>query len=665
MNTDRFDITQLLPRNGISLYRCLILLVLITLLPVILTGLITMWIASNELRDTSANHLQNTAYALAQVVTDEINHNTSLMTLLANSEKVDIHDKKIVNQWLGSTPIPKNSNVHIVTTTTENTVFRELLLQLQAGKNAAISNIFATEQHPYQLAVAVPYIRTAGEFNALVLQLAPQDFIKSLQNIVSTFSDSDLLAAVTDGSGYLVSRSLDQENTVGLPVPDWDVLQALGGEQGTFFARTQEGNEVVFAFRILQNTPGWVVVVGESARVFNARWQRPLIGIAIGGLIAAFIALLAASYLAKHILRPVTVLVQRSKEVIEKDQLTPQTTLPSRISEFEALQNTLALTEQALRQRADDAQRLAESLSASEQRYRAIAHTSALVFWRQSTDGTLLELTGWQDLTGQKEQNALLQNGWLRYIHPHDLSNMTKVWRDSFSNHTPVDVEFRIKNADKKWHWVRARGAILQTGSLSEYAGVLEDIHSRKVAEERIVYTAQHDMLTGLANRILFQDKLEEALLHSRRGQISALLSLDLDLFKNVNDTYGHLTGDALLCEVASRLRETGRQTDIIARLGGDEFAILQRIAKQPDAAIALASRLVTLIAKPYFINGYTINIGVSIGIAIIDDRISHADRIRQHADLALYSAKNKGKSQFCCFEPEMLAEQQNRLQDR
>jgi diguanylate cyclase (GGDEF)-like protein len=188
------------------------------------------------------------------------------------------------------------------------------------------------------------------------------------------------------------------------------------------------------------------------------------------------------------------------------------------------------------------------------------------------------------------------------------------------------------------------------------------DVTGRKETERRIAHMARHDALTGLPNRTLFHERLEEALASSRRnGENVALLCLDLDHFKTVNDTLGHPTGDALLRAVAERLRADLRQEHTVARLGGDEFAILLRGGAQPDDASGLARRLIAALNEPFVLGEDQVTAGVSIGIAIGPSDGADADLLFKHADLALYRAKADGRNLSRFFEPEMDAQVQER----
>jgi diguanylate cyclase (GGDEF)-like protein/PAS domain S-box-containing protein len=185
------------------------------------------------------------------------------------------------------------------------------------------------------------------------------------------------------------------------------------------------------------------------------------------------------------------------------------------------------------------------------------------------------------------------------------------------------------------------------------------DITERRRADAQIAYMARHDALTGLANRVLFQEKSEQALMRLQQGgERFAAFMLDLDRFKDVNDSLGHPVGDALLKAVTRRLRTCTRDTDIVARFGGDEFAILQTTdSNQKESAIILANRLLENITAPYDLDGHKVIVGTSIGIAMAPDHGTRADELLRNADLALYRVKSNGRNGYRFFEREMETE--------
>ncbi len=188
------------------------------------------------------------------------------------------------------------------------------------------------------------------------------------------------------------------------------------------------------------------------------------------------------------------------------------------------------------------------------------------------------------------------------------------------------------------------------------WVAIHQDITAQKRAEAQITYMARHDVLTGLANRAVLLEKMEEAVARLKRhGSRFTIFVLDLDLFKIVNDSLGHPIGDELLKVVARRLSECIRETDTVARLGGDEFAILATADDdQREAAIDVASRLLETVAMPYDLDGNQLNIGTSIGIALAPEHGAEVDQLLKNADLALYKAKSEGRDAYRFFEDAM-----------
>ena len=217
---------------------------------------------------------------------------------------------------------------------------------------------------------------------------------------------------------------------------------------------------------------------------------------------------------------------------------------------------------------------------------------------------------------------------------------------------------------EEVWQHLKADGTIFDVVAYSralpyhdaEAALVaIIDITERKRAEARITHMAHHDALTDLANRALFRERLDGALKRDRRNKKGvAVLTLDLDRFKEVNDTLGHPIGDALLKSVTQRLRDCVRETDTVARLGGDEFAVVQSVLDEATETAALAQRIQQAIAAPFDLDGHHVVIGTSIGIAVAPADGVDPDQLLKNADLALYRAKDEGCGAYHFFEPEM-----------
>jgi diguanylate cyclase (GGDEF)-like protein len=186
---------------------------------------------------------------------------------------------------------------------------------------------------------------------------------------------------------------------------------------------------------------------------------------------------------------------------------------------------------------------------------------------------------------------------------------------------------------------------------------LLEDITERRSAEAKITHLARYDDLTALPNRVHFHDEIEMLLANSQHAErLSALLFVDLDQFKQVNDTLGHPCGDQLLCAVANRLREMLRPVDFVARFGGDEFVVFQQNISAAEDAASLARRIVERLSERYRIDNHLVEIGASVGIALTPPEGVSADTLLKNADMALYRAKADGRGTFCFFREEMAA---------
>ena len=221
-------------------------------------------------------------------------------------------------------------------------------------------------------------------------------------------------------------------------------------------------------------------------------------------------------------------------------------------------------------------------------------------------------------------------------------------------SHEPTDTIVELKNGRViSIH----RRPMPDGGSVATH----EDITERREAEARLVYMARHDALTGLPNRVLLRERIIQESDHRARDDSIAVLCLDLDHFKNVNDTFGHPVGDALLCAAAERLRANVRDEDIVVRLGGDEFAIVQIGAEQPYQAVSLAERLIVALGEPFQLGPHQVTVGTSVGIALETRRGADAETLLKSADMALYRAKADRRGTYRFFEPIMDTQMQLR----
>jgi len=302
--------------------------------------------------------------------------------------------------------------------------------------------------------------------------------------------------------------------------------------------------------------------------------------------------------------------------------------------------------------------RMAEgALRESEARYRLMAENSTDMISRTSNQGIILYASdACRRLVGY-EPSELVGRSFYDFIFEVDREEV-RYLSSLIHESGPTTFAYRVEKKDGSLVWFETTSRSVRdalTGKIREIVGVSRDVTERKRVEEQIEYQAYHDALTGLPNRRLFRDRLTVALAHARRMKHPlAVMFLDLDRFKVVNDTLGHSTGDELLKAIAARLQASLREEDSIARMGGDEFTVLLADLKTPDTAAKIAQKVLETIALPLQIEGTELFITTSIGIALFPSDGDTAEMLLANADHAMYRAKDAGRNSYQMFTPAM-----------
>lgn len=654
------------PRTPRSLQTVLVTLVMVTLVPALGTALFAVWQAGSSYRQASMARLDDTTRALARAIEDDLGSKAVVLQAVAAGMSAQETSLQDAQRWLDRLLDKRGRLAYVESSGVGDPSVRlpdaAILSQFHSSANVAghegvsLSNLLSTADQTGPKIALSTLVRLPGDSapGVLSLLLQPDQLLRIEPQQGST--DTSLLIAVTDGTGRIVARSRDSQRFVGRPVPDWHKLKALQVPAGQFEALTTEGHGIIFSFRVLANTPGWVVVVGEPLVSFNTRWQRPLQYLAIGGGVGTLAALFLAWRMARRIIRPVRALERNARAVAGGMVVAPVINAHAfPIAEFESMRQSIESAQQTLHSRAQAEREHALILADGERRYRTLAETGAVVLWRSSSDGKLVAAVGWELLTGEPEREAL-DSGWAEFVHPDDRSVTDSMLAEVAAGSLRIDAEFRVRGVNGQWRWMRGRGAAVRAGEapVTEWVGVLEDVDERRRAHARIAHMAHHDALTGLPNRVEFRDQLETALQRAGRGEKGAVLYIDLDHFKTINDTLGHPVGDALLRAVAQRLTALVRECDTVARLAGDEFAIVQSQVSGPGDAADLAERVVRMLSEPYDLGGQRVEIGASIGIMLIENATEDVDQLLKFADLALYRAKQDGRGRHHFFDPQM-----------
>jgi diguanylate cyclase (GGDEF)-like protein/PAS domain S-box-containing protein len=306
------------------------------------------------------------------------------------------------------------------------------------------------------------------------------------------------------------------------------------------------------------------------------------------------------------------------------------------------------------------------ALRESEARYRLMAENSTDMICRTSLRGKILYISDAVRRLLGYEPAELLGQSVFTFIHPDDHHIIRRGTVAVERQHAPATFSYRAIGRDGTQLWFETTSRALvneATGAIDEIISVSRDISERRMVEEQIEFQAYHDALTGLPNRLLFRDRLTVALAHAKRQHTPvAVMFLDLDRFKYVNDTLGHSRGDDLLRAVADRLRASLREEDTIARMGGDEFTVLLADLSSSDDAAAIAQKLLQAVAAPLQVDGQELYVTTSIGIALYPSDGEGAEALLKNADGAMYRAKEAGRNSYQLCTPAMNSRAAERL---
>ncbi len=310
-----------------------------------------------------------------------------------------------------------------------------------------------------------------------------------------------------------------------------------------------------------------------------------------------------------------------------------------------------------LRARAETERLLGADLRRSEERFRSLVRNSSDVILMVDADGTIAyESPAVARVLGHDPKDRVGTSAY-DAIHEADVAWIRSLIAD-ISTRTGAEAaaDFRARHADGSWRWLQATAKnLLDDPAVSAIVVNYRDITDRRALEEQLRYQAFHDALSGLPNRALFMDRLDHALTRARRDQSAvAVMFLDLDDFKSVNDGLGHGAGDELLVSVAERLQRTLRDADTAARMGGDEFAILLEDAHDRHASVEIAERVLEALRAPFTVQGHAVRIRGSVGIALYTDPVQTGEELLRHADVAMYAAKTQGKDRLMVFQPDV-----------
>lgn len=350
-----------------------------------------------------------------------------------------------------------------------------------------------------------------------------------------------------------------------------------------------------------------------------------------------------------------------------EQQLNQNTDLIKRV---EREKEHLSYINEVLEKRTTENLEAIESLAEREERYSLVVNSTndGLWDWHLGTN-QITYCYRWKRMIGYDHEDiGSSTEEWFKRIHPDDVETVETDITAHLLGLTPqFQNEHRIRHRDGTYRWILSRGMAIGETDRAPYrmAGSITDITEQKEAEEQLLHNAFHDSLTGLPNRTLFMDKLKKALSRTSEGDdyLFAILFLDLDRFKVINDSLGHHVGDQLLIALSKRLEATIRPGDMVARLGGDEFAIILDRIKNVNDATQAAARIQQDLIAPFKLSGHEVFVSASIGISHSLIPYNSPEEFIRNADIAMYRAKEHGRGSFELFDVGMQERVSERLQ--
>lgn len=296
------------------------------------------------------------------------------------------------------------------------------------------------------------------------------------------------------------------------------------------------------------------------------------------------------------------------------------------------------------------------ALRESEDHYRHLVDLLPQIPWTAGPTGEILEVgPQWYAITGMTIETSTPE-AWINAVHEADRPWVAHNWSQMVQSGGRLDIEYRVDCAAGDVVWMRARAAprLGPSGEVIRWYGTLEDVTEKRVAQENLRYAAEHDVLTGALNRAALFAELAPLLAENQGAARPALLCLDLDYFKDINDSYGHPVGDELLRQLVARIEPFLGTRDRLARSGGDEFMIILAQARTPAEVSTFAGRIAAAMLPPFAAGGLSLHCSVSIGATLADITDTEPVHLYRKADLALYAAKSRARGSHLMFNPDM-----------
>ena len=497
--------------------------------------------------------------------------------------------------------------------------------------------------------VATAILDNNGHLIGVIVIQTPISHINNLMQLSVQLGESGETYLV--GSDLLMrseSRSSQQSTILKTRVDTLPSRRALSGESGIVFTSDYRGVEVLSAYAPFDYLSSrWAIIAEvDKAEIIAPllRMQKLLI---ISSLLAALLISFIGLIVARQLSKPITILAKVISE-LANDDLKQHIPFTERDDEIGQISKALKVLKQHAgeRKNAERALRNHRAMLAEAQIIAKIGSWS----WdiknnQQQWSEQLFKIYGYEPI-----DDIPIQQSLERGIHPEDIATF-RDYLDNIQNRDGISkIEYRIIQPSGEVRLLRCEHKMLvdDKDKLIRIVGTVLDITESRAAEEQIQYLANHDSLTDLPSLRLARDRLNSAFVIAKRHKTKvAVMFVDLDGFKQINDSHGHDAGDAVLIEIARRLSQCVRQTDTVARIGGDEFLVIQVDIRSDSAAKNVATKIVDVVSEPIDIGNEWVTVGASVGIALYPDHGDDVETLLKKSDDAMYNVKRSGKNSF------------------
>jgi len=425
----------------------------------------------------------------------------------------------------------------------------------------------------------------------------------------------------------------------------------------THSAMAIDDNIEIFAPIELDGLVVGTLYIDLSLLWINNRWQQQIQFIFIVSLLVIALAFMIARYLQQILIKPIQKISSTARTITEQQDysLRAERGVKDELGDMvDVFNDMLSKIEQEN-----------DRLGASEEKFRQLSTVSPVGIFQVDLEHKITYVNNrWSQITGMEQPSASLEN-WLSRIRIQDRRRALKAWSALMQHHQDFVVEVGFeKGEDITWSIIEASVLHDGKGEVYGYMGAISDITDLKNAQLQMETLAFFDPLTGLSNRRLFIDRLEKAVSESRRrNTLIALLFIDLDQFKRINDSLGHEAGDQLLVEIARRLETSVRESDTVSRIGGDEFTVLLSDIDSSNGVRHICEKILTRLGTPIAINNQEVITTVSIGITLGPSDGDSGSTLMRNADMAMYQAKAMGRNNYQFFSQDMNKEMMGYLE--